>query len=188
MNWLTSYSKGLELRADRSCPKVYKSEPFGSRSEPRRKANMKEKNLIETAKMQGNVMVKWLLVLFCMTPMKWSGSFYSSLGSIPFPLNARALAHYGCVWKLAYLTFTFGSSFCFVLSPLRGFLIVHALFLISRVPSLPASRTELAESERIWITVKGVGKFGPVFYWADHNDWLSFGFVSFASWSLWGQR
>ena len=42
--------------------KVYTFPPFGSRFKLRRKEKMKEKNLIETAKMQGNVMVRWLFV------------------------------------------------------------------------------------------------------------------------------
>lgn len=51
---------------------------------------MKETTLIETAKMQGNMMVRWLSTrAYLMTPIKWFRSVMKSL--IPVALCTRAL-------------------------------------------------------------------------------------------------
>lgn len=115
---------------------------------------MKEKSLIETAKMQGNVMVRWLFtVTHRMTPMK--SSLRSSFEEVTrFRNPTRALAHEPMRCKTKrFRSVLFGSEPAELISDSSRPFFSH--FHVSR--SSPRSRTR--------ITVKGVGKFG-----ADHRS------------------
>lgn len=140
--WTGSLPKGLagNWQGRRAgCPKVYKLNLSRADLSRGARRKMKEKNLIETAKMQGNVMVSWLLICSdCMTPIKWFRSLLKSLGSIPFPLSTCALTHVRSfgnkrIWRLP-------CGFCIRNNPVRGFCDSSRPFFYFTCPYLLASQ------------------------------------------------